>query len=119
MGERGLRVGSEDDGYRRKHFPDDVRPARPARWFAEAREQGVTERTSMTVRGLNVLICRVRQHRHLGREMGRGAYLDKTTVHDVADTIYCHTSLGDIGREYDFTRIARRFIKDQCLLFWR
>jgi hypothetical protein len=55
MGEYGLRVGRVDDGYSRKHLPADVRPARPALWFAEAREQGVTDRTSITVRGLKVL----------------------------------------------------------------
>lgn len=46
-----------DDGYRRKHFPADVRPARPARWLAEATEHGVTERTSIPVFGLYVRSC--------------------------------------------------------------
>lgn len=46
-----------DDGYKRKHFPEDVRPARPARWLAEATEQGVTDRTSIPVLGLYVRSC--------------------------------------------------------------
>lgn len=37
-------------------MPADVRPARPARWFAEASEQGVVVRTSIHVLGLYVLI---------------------------------------------------------------
>lgn len=45
-------VGKMEAGYRRKHLPADVRPARPARWFAEAREQGVVVRTSIHVLGL-------------------------------------------------------------------
>lgn len=56
IGECVLRFGKSEAGYSRKHLPDEVRPARPARWFADASEQGVTDSTSITVRGLNVLI---------------------------------------------------------------
>lgn len=52
IGDDGLVVGKMEGGYRRKHLPADVRPARPARWFAEAREQGVVVRTSIHVLGL-------------------------------------------------------------------
>lgn len=62
IADRRLRDGRTDDGYSRKHFPAEVRPARPARWLALAREQGVTERTSIHVRGLNVLSCKISEH---------------------------------------------------------
>lgn len=57
IGESGLCAGKLLDGKRRKHLPADVRPARPARWFTEANEHGVTVSTSIAVRGLNVLSC--------------------------------------------------------------
>ncbi len=38
--------------YRRKHLPGRVRPARPDRWSAEAREMGDTSRDSTRTRGL-------------------------------------------------------------------
>ena len=38
--------------YRRKHLPGRVRPARPARWWAEALEMGETSSDSTRMRGL-------------------------------------------------------------------
>lgn len=51
----GVLAGREANavsGYRRRHLPEEVRPARPARCADEAREVGVTRRTSMPVTGL-------------------------------------------------------------------
>lgn len=52
----GARVAKAASGYRRMHLPVDVRPARPARWFADARLVGVTRRMSMSVCGLKTRI---------------------------------------------------------------
>ena len=38
--------------YSRKHLPGATRPARPARWLADAFATGVTMSDSMPVRGL-------------------------------------------------------------------
>jgi hypothetical protein len=45
-GVEGSRLASADSGNKRKHFPGDVRPARPARWLSEAIEHGVIDKTS-------------------------------------------------------------------------
>lgn len=47
----GRREERAEEGKRRKHLPGEVRPARPARWFREAMEQGVVTSASMPVRG--------------------------------------------------------------------
>jgi len=53
----GRREESVDSGKRRKHFPGEVRPARPALWVAEARDSGTTRRASIPVFGLNIRSC--------------------------------------------------------------
>jgi len=41
-------------------MPEEVRPARPARWVADALETGTVEREERDVVGLYVRICRQR-----------------------------------------------------------
>lgn len=41
------------EGKSLKHFPGEVRPARPLRWERDAREQGVVTNASIPIRGSN------------------------------------------------------------------
>ena len=78
----------------------------------------MTDNTSITVRGLNVLIYGelVLMSKHI---LGSGTCLDKSTIDDILDSIDRDTGLGDIGREDNLSRIPWRRIKDQCLFLGR
>lgn len=108
-GVTGRREERAEEGKRRKHFPGEVRPARPERCEREAREQGVVTRASMPVVGSKERSCFVGVFVSIDCEDGRKRemHLDQSRVDNEFNPVDSDTCFGDVSADDDFSSSRR------------